>query len=62
MEAPKASSLQLLVQEETVPRDREEVGGMISRLDNVQVNEFLAFLPLLNEFLARQANAFKAAD
>lgn len=33
---------------------------MISRLDNLQVNEFLAFLPLLNDFLARQANDFKA--
>ena len=60
MEVPEVSSVQLLVQKETVPRDREKIARMISLLDNLQVNKFLAVLPLLNEFLARQANAFKA--
>ena len=45
---------------QSVPRDRE-IPAMISRLDNLHVNEFRAFLPLLNEFIARQANAFKAS-
>ena len=58
MEVPEVSSVQLLVQEGTVPRDREKIARMISLLDNLQVNEFLAVLPLSNEFLARQC--FKA--
>ena len=61
MEAAKASPVQLLVQQEkTASGDREEIAGIASRLDNLQVNEFLSFLPLLNDFFARQASNFKA--
>ena len=56
----KNSPVQLLVQQEkTASGDREEIAGIASRLDNLQVNEFLSFLPLLNDFFARQASNFK---
>jgi len=46
MEAAKASPVQLLIQrEKTASGDREEIAGIASRLDNLQVNEFLSFLP-----------------
>ena len=51
MEAAKASPLQFLVQqEETASGDQEEIAGIASRLDNLEMNEFLSFLPLLNDF------------
>ena len=59
--AAKASPVQLLLQQaKAASGDREEIAGITSRLDNLQVNEFLTFLPLLNEFFARQASNFKA--
>ena len=62
MESAKASPVQLLVQQEkTTSGNREEIAGIASRLDNLQVHEFLSFLPLLNDFFATQASNFKAA-
>jgi len=61
MEAAKASPVQLLIkQEKTSSSDREETAGITSSLDNWQVNGFVTFLPLMNEFFARKARNFKA--